>query len=102
MLQFMGLQRVIHDWATELRRSGYPGLFGGSTKTIRVLIQRRQEGHRTIDLMTEPDGFWSDLRKEPEAGECRQLLEARGVQEQVFPWNLSKGYRSGDTLILAC
>ena len=43
------------NW-TELRRSGYPGLFGGSAKTLRVLIQRRQKGHRTIDLMTETDG----------------------------------------------
>ena len=62
-----------------------------STKTIRVLIQRRQKGHRTIDLMTEPDGVWSDLRKEPEAGECRQLLEARGVQGTGFPLEPTEG-----------
>ena len=74
-----------------LRRARYPGLFGGSTVIIRVLVRRRQEAHRVGDLMPEAERVWTDLRKEPKAKECRWLLEARGVKETGSPLEPTEG-----------
>ena len=77
MLQFMGSQRVGHDWATELNWTGklrrmcpkkgnakewsnYPtiGLMSRASKVMLKIIQARLQQYVNRELTDVQDGFW--------------------------------------------
>ena len=73
MLQFMGSQRVGHDWATELTDS--------TTSSVRGILQAR-----VLECCTLLQGIFLTQGLNSDLLQCKQILSCLGCQGSPRGW----------------